>query len=264
MGSSDSINTVVGIVVPTLGRRPDYLLQSLKSIAAAGDAYVLLVAPSEVDLNQYLTNGLIDKVVIDPGTGLANAINFGISSLPSDLIYVNWLGDDDLLEPNSINQCLAALKGDPNVVMVYGSCNYIDSAGCVIWKNLAGSWASKILRFGPDLIPQPGALFNRAAFDAVGGLDPNYAWAFDYDLFIKLSRLGKLMFIPMVLANFRWHPESLSVEFRKRSVAEASQVRKTYLPKLLRPFAWFWEFPIKTATLLAGFRVTQQARRLGS
>jgi hypothetical protein len=143
--------------------------------------------------------------------------------------------------------------------MVFGSCDYIDPAGKVIWKNKSGQWAVPLLRFGPDLIPQPGALFRRSAFNKAGMLKSKYDWAFDFDLFIELSKLGKLKFVDQTLAQFRWHPESLSVEFRKKSVTEASKVRFSHLPKVLQPISLLWEYPVRQATLMAGKRVTSRA-----
>jgi GT2 family glycosyltransferase len=104
-------------------------------------------------------------------------------------------------------------------------------------------------------------LFRRSSFEEVGGLDPKFGWAFDFDLFIKLSKLGKARFINQTLASFRWHPQSLSVEFRKKSVAEASMVRVSHLPKGLRPASFFWEAAVRYATLLAGARVSAKARQ---
>jgi hypothetical protein len=145
--------------------------------------------------------------------------------------------------------------------MVFGGCDYVDPDGQVVWTNKSGSFAVPLMRFGPDLIPQPGALFRREAFDVSGGLNTSYSWAFDFDLFIKLSKIGKLIHIDSTLASFRWHPESLSVEYRSKSVSEASKVRVSHLPKLLRPISWIWEFPVKQATLIAGNRVTDAAKK---
>jgi GT2 family glycosyltransferase len=144
--------------------------------------------------------------------------------------------------------------------MVFGSCDYIDGKGHPIWTNSSGQWAVPLLRFGPDLIPQPGALFRRSTFEKVGGLRTDLGWAFDFDVLIRLSKAGKLRFINQTLAQFRWHPESLSVEHRRRSVAEASQVRVSHLPGLLRPISFIWEYPVRQATLVAGKRVTAQAK----
>lgn len=250
----------VGIVVPTLGKRPEYLRQCLESIRSAGDAHILLVAPESFKAEAELPSELFDIVVRDPGTGLSEAINLGVASLPASVQLVNWLGDDDLLTEGSITTAARELEASNDVVMVFGACDYIDSSGKVVWKNKSGQWAVPLLRFGPDLIPQPGALFRRSAFDKVGALKPTYDWAFDFDLFIELSKLGKLKFVNQTLAQFRWHPESLSVEFRKKSVGEASQVRVSHLPNYLKPISVLWEYPVRQATLVAGGRLSAKAK----
>lgn len=251
----------VGIVVPTLGERPDYLMKCLTSIRAAGDAFVVLVAPSAFDSTALESAGLIDLCVEDPKSGLPQAINEGIKALPSEIEFVNWLGDDDLLAVDTLRVTSQALESDSNLQFIFGSCDYVDPEGNVIWTNKSGQWAVPLLRFGPDLIPQPGALFRRSSFEKVGGLDSKFGWAFDFDLFIKLSKLGKAKFLKRTLASFRWHPQSLSVEFRSKSVAEASSVRVTHLPRILRPIAFIWEAVVRQATLFAGGRVTAAANR---
>lgn len=248
----------VGIVVPTLGKRSDYLEKCLSSIRAAGNAHIVLVAPFSFDSENLRTKGLIDSKVADEGTGLPAAINKGIESLPSSVEYINWLGDDDLLTPDSLVITEQFLDSSPDSVMAFGACDYINPQGEVVWKNKSGQWAVPLLRFGPDLIPQPGALFRRATFEAVGGLRTDLGWAFDFDLFIRLSKAGQIRYTDRTLAQFRWHPESLSVEHRKKSVAEANQVRVSHLPVVLRPISFLWEYPVRHATLVAGNSLTKR------
>jgi glycosyltransferase involved in cell wall biosynthesis len=227
----------IGIIVPTLGKRPDYLQQCLSSIRAAGDAFILLVAPSDFDSKALLSSGLIDQVADDPQSGLPAAINLGIRELPDDVKFTNWLGDDDMLAPDSLGKTSKVLESNPDVVLVFGSCDYVDPKGEVLWTNRSGQWAVPLLRFGPD-------------------------WAFDFDLFIKLSKKGSVRFIPETVASFRWHPESLSVEFRAKSVEEASRVRVSHLPAILRRLSAIWEYPVRQATLIAGSRVNSKARKI--
>lgn len=252
----------MGIIVPTLGRRTNYLKQCLESIRAAGDAHVCLVVPKDFDFQPLISTGFVDQFVVDSAEGLSEAINKGFAELPIEIEYINWLGDDDLLAPGSLSETAQVLDSNPDTVLVYGSCDYVDPSGNVVWVNKSGQWASPLLHFGPDLIPQPGALFRRSAFEKVGGLSNLYAWAFDFDLLLNLKRVGKLRFINQTLASFRWHPESLSVEYRTNSVAEASKVRVSHLPALLRPVSCIWEHPVKKATLVAGNRVTKRSKRL--
>jgi GT2 family glycosyltransferase len=250
----------VGIVVPTLGKRPDYLEQNLRSIRAAGEAFILVVAPKSFDPAELVNEGLIDQLIEDPKKGLAEAINFGFEHLPEDIALINWLGDDDLLTVGSLHRASKALDENNHASFAFGACDYIDEKGNKIWANKSGQWAVPLLRFGPDLIPQPGALFKRDAFKKVGRLSSNFGWAFDFDLFIKLSKVGKGIYLPETLASFRWHPDSLSVGMRKKSVAEASAVRKSHLPEWLRPISILWEWPIMQVTLIAGTRVSKLAK----
>lgn len=251
----------VGLVVPTLGDRPKFLVQCLESIRAAGSVYVLVVAPASFHATELTKSGLIDEVLLDNGTGLPQAINLGVAALPEGIEYVNWLGDDDLLIPDSLVETAAVLVRNPRSPMVYGACDYIDEKGNIILKNQSGSWAVPLLRFGPDLVPQPGALFRRSAFNFVGGLSTEYSLAFDLDLLIRISKIGKPMFINKTLAKFRWHPESLSVAQRNKSVQEASRVRLAHLPSFLRPISFLWEPPVRFATLVAGKRVSALAKK---
>ena len=254
----------VGIVVPTLGTRPDFLKQCLESINNSGKAHVCLVAPKDFQFKSLMRDGLIDQFVVDPGNGLPNAINEGFSQLPPGIDYINWLGDDDMLSKGSLGKATKALDLDPKTVLVFGSCNYIDSSGRTIWINKSGQWASTLLRVGPNLVPQPGALFRRSAFGKVGGLSEEFNWAFDFDLLLNLKNFGKLKFLDETLSSFRWHPESLTVEFRSRSVEEASRIRISHLPPPLRPISWLWEYPVKKATFLAGLRVSRNAKKLAA
>ncbi len=249
----------VGIVVPTLGQRLGFLSESLNSIKRASDendTFVILVAPSGFNADAYMKIGLVQKIVDDPGSGLAGAINAGFAAMPKEIVYVNWLGDDDLLSPGSLDQTSSHLDRNPKSVMVYGGCDYVDPSGKVIWRNRSSRLAALILRFGPDLVPQPGALFRASIFTAIGGLDPKYSWAFDFDLFIRFSKIGRIDYVNKTLASFRWHPESLSVAHRKNSVDEASQVRVSHLPRLLKPISFIWEKVISEATLIAGNKLT--------
>jgi hypothetical protein len=251
----------VGIVVPTIGQRPEYLPLALKSIREAGNAYILLVGNKGFDASSFLTEGLIDQYLDEQDPGLAAKINFGFRALPADIRYINWLGDDDLLTKDSLKIALERITREDSPVLVYGGCEYIDPEGNPLFTNKSGSWAVPLLRFGPQLIPQPGALYRRDAFEELGGLSQRFGWAFDFELFLSLSKKGKVAFVPEVLARFRWHPGSLSVSRRAESVKEASQVRVSHLPKLLRPVSFVWEYPVRIATYMAGMRVSKVLRK---
>lgn len=248
----------IGIVVPTLGTRPEYLAQCLRSIRDAGSSLIHIVLPVSASLPPEITADLYDKVIADPGTGLATAINAGLTSFPAHVRFINWLGDDDLLEPGSLGTTSAALRKDAKAVLVFGGCDYINSSNEVIFTNKSGKYAVPLMRVGPQLIPQPGSLFRRDVYEKIGGLNSEFKWAFDLDLLIRFSQVGTLQFLNCTLASFRWHDDSLSVGGRDGSVREASRIRKQFLPTWLRPISELWELPMRWAIKYAGTKVSRR------
>jgi len=247
----------IGIIVPTLGSRPEYLLEALKSIRNAGECFVIIVAPIQADVGKILDPEFFDKLVEDPMQGLVEAINTGARALPQQIEYFNWLGDDDTLTPNSLHMSSSILEDDPKVVCVFGMCQYVNQDGRPIYKNRSGRLAVPLLKFGPQLIPQPGALFRRTSFNKVGGLNPKYKCAFDLDLLMKLKKIGKIHYVPYQLSSFRWHSDSLSVRSRSVSVLEAKKIRQKALPGFSRIFSPVWEVPLGELIYLAGAVLTK-------
>jgi GT2 family glycosyltransferase len=249
---------LIGIVIPTLGDRPEYLNESIESIRRGGDSYILIVRPVKarsIDENLAVK---VDRIIDDPGTGLARAINEGIRSLPTEIEFASWLGDDDRLTAGSLDKATTALEDESAAVFVFGQCQYIDGAGNFIWLNKSGKWTSPLMLCGPQLIPQPGSLFRRSSFEMVGGLDESLKWAFDLDLFLKLRRQGKFLFIKEPLAEFRWHEGSLSVGSRQGSVDEASKVRQSHLPFGVKHASFLWEPVLRRVILRAGKMMTER------
>jgi GT2 family glycosyltransferase len=252
------ISPEIGIVVPTLGTRPEYLVQCLKSIRLAGTSLIHIVMPDSASLPPEITTDLYDKVIADPGTGLAAAIHTGLIAFPEPVRFINWLGDDDLLKPGSLDITSNALRDSPDVVLAYGGCDYINSENQVIFTNKSGKYAVPLMRFGPQLIPQPGSLFRRDAYEKIGGLNSEFKWAFDLELLIRLSEVGRFKFLNQTLASFRWHEDSLSVGGRDGSVREASRIRKQFLPTWLKPVSELWELPMRAAIKYAGTKVSRR------
>jgi hypothetical protein len=191
----------VGVVVPTIGERPQYLDGTLKSIRKAGDSYIVLVGRKGFDATSYQNAGLVDLYVDEIETSVPNKINQGFRALPEGIEYITWIGDDDLLAPGSIAVATSALDKPEKPVLVFGHCQYIDSEGNDVLVKRSGSWAVPLLGFGPQLIPQPSAVFRRDVFEKVGGLSDKFEFAFDFDLFLKLTKLGKVLFVDEILSS---------------------------------------------------------------
>lgn len=255
-----------GIVVPTTFSRPEYFENSVASAKSAGASFLIVVSPSPSDVNKQVLDRLVNNGVVDlcmtelPGLPLAEVLNQALMSLPDWCDYMGWLGDDDLLLPDSIQTVVKALDQNPDAVMVYGGCDYIDPSGKVIGTNRSSQFAATLLHFGPQLIPQPGSLWRRDAFEKIGGLSSDFNLAFDFDLFLRLSREGKLLHVNKTLAQFRWHLDSLSVKRRWVSVSEASRVRRRYYSGAMRVLWVLWEPPVMITTWIAGKLLNLRAK----
>lgn len=249
-------------MVPTLGRRIAYLRQCLDSIRSQRVPIdIILVAPSDSHEVRQLAGAQGVTVVPDPG-GLAAAINAGVAAGGDRYEFVNWLGDDDALEPDTVHYVMEVLDRRPEAVVAYGACRYIDAEGRELWISKAGPWAPRILAWGPDLIPQPGMLIRGHAWRKVGGLDEGMRFAFDLDLLLKLKGLGHLADVDRVVSNFRWHGDSLTVADRTTSLEESELARRRALSPRARRMAWMWERPVRLATRLAAREVSRRADRL--
>jgi len=254
----------IGIVIPTAFTRPQYLPLAYESIASQkGDFELELIIGAPAHMLDSIRAALPEGahcVTEEDVPGLANKLHRLLGKTSEDCDFISWLGDDDILTPGSLAAVSDALLRNPGATLAFGGCDYIDADGDVIFTNRSGRWASRILRFGPQLIPQPGSLMRRDSYFKSGGLDGEYGLAFDFDLFLKLKAQGPLVFVPKTLAQFRWHPDSLSVKRRMVSAGEASRVRRRHYGGLAR-FVWpIWEPIVVLATWFAGKLVTLKIR----
>ena len=252
---------MIGIVIPTLGQRIEYLTQTIKSARFFGDVFIVLVTPSN-SADQLSDIAGVECVIVEKEPGLASAINLGVNLMPEEIKYVGWIGDDDLLAIGSGKVSSAFLDDNVEYVMTFGMCRYINKNGSAIALNRSGQWAVPLLRFGPDLIPQPGSIYRRSTFNEIGQLDVRFGFAFDFDLFIRLSKAGRLKYLGIEVGSFRWHDDSKTVGARKLSVLEASRVRRIHLRRSIRFVSWIWEAPVIISSYLAGGVLNRRANLL--
>jgi GT2 family glycosyltransferase len=253
------------LIIPTLGIRIDHLRACLASIRSQPESSEIVIVAPITPETQSLATEFAAHLLADPGSQ-SSAINVGVSfglSLNS-YEYVNWLCDDDLLEPHSLTATVNALRSNPNATVAYGACRYIDEQGQQLWISKAGKWATKVLGWGPDLIPQPGMLVRMDAWQAVGGVDESYRFAFDLDLLLKLKKIGPLVDTGVVVSSFRWHADSLTVSDRTTNLEESERAKRAALSPTARKLAWLWEKPVRVATRAAAAEVNRRARKLAS
>ena len=251
------------MVIPTLGQRIDYLRLTLESIKAQAPTLydIVMIYPLGNKAAAKLAKEYGASSVDDPGS-ISAAVNAGIATAKPHHKYIGWIGDDDLISPESLATAMNLLDQKPKAVVAFGYCDYIDSDGKKIFTSRAGTLAPWLMTWGPNLVPCPGAVFRTSALQATGGFDVNNKYSMDLDMFLRLRKIGKFINTKRIQASFRWHPTSTTVANRNKSLKETEEVKRKHLPKALRPFSPVWEIPVRHATRLAAKRVNAVAKKL--
>jgi hypothetical protein len=123
---------------------------------------------------------------------------------------LGYLSSDDRLRSGAVDAAIAALDDHPDAVACYCDFDLIDEAGSRVRTVRTEEFSTQRLVSDLICLPGPGAFFRRRAFEAAGGWNPNLRQIPDFDFWMRLSRYGKFIRIPKVLAEYRIHPESAS------------------------------------------------------
>ena len=181
-----------------------------------------------------------------PDDGQADAIARGFERTTGAIL--GWLNADDALKPGAIRTAVEALQAHPAAGLVYGQADFIDAEGRIIGPCTVVEPASRhrLLYYG-DYIIQPAAFFTRAAYQAVGGLDPTLHWAMDWDLWLRLARSHEVIYLARDLASYRWLGSNKTAAGGFDRLKEIESVARRYGCQGLPAY-----FRLEQARLLAG------------
>jgi hypothetical protein len=224
------------LAIPTLGTRdPRWLRLSIASVRdqPVGGVRAVVVAPPDSPARRVATEMGVEFVPAQQ-RGLSAAINTAWRTAGADADYLSWLADDDVLSPVSLLAAVDHLDRESRSVAVYGRLRVIRSDGSTEALMRPGRLAQWLLPYGTQQVPGVGTLFRATAIREAGMLDETLRYAMDYDLLLKLRRLGRLAYLPVELAAVRTHPDRLT-ETRTDGGREVAEVRQRHL--IARPAA---------------------------
>ena len=165
-------------------------------------------------------------IICEKDRGPADALNKGFRLATGDII--GWLNADDMYHPGALARVLAVAKARPKKSFFFGHCRIVDERGRVIRgfptlvKKMCFPFSCRFLIQCINYVSQPAAWFRRSALEAAGGgLRKDFKAAWDYDLMLRLWRQGGGVRIPgPPLADFQWHPGSISGTHYRQQFAE--------------------------------------------
>jgi glycosyltransferase involved in cell wall biosynthesis len=217
---------LVSIVTPSFNQAP-YLEAAMASVLDQDYPkieYILIDGGStdgSVDLIKK-KSGKLAYWISEPDRGQTDAINKGFARATGK--YLAWLNADDRLNPNAVSEAVQFLENHPDVGMVYGDAEYIDSLGRAIGNFPAAQADYHALRRGYVHIPQQAAFWRRDLWLQVAPLDASFTFAMDYDLWVRLAKISNLHYLPRPWAQFRLHSDSKTLQNDRRAWDEMLKV----------------------------------------
>lgn len=140
--------------------------------------------------------------------GQSDAIRRGFARLPGrpDDIMA-WLNSDDLIAPRALRYVGEYFARHSDVDVIYGHRIVIDDFDQEIGRWFLPKHDPHVLDW-IDYVPQETMFFRRRAWEAVGGLDPSFQFALDWDLIARMQQAkAKIVRVPYFLGAFRVHVE---------------------------------------------------------
>ncbi|MEQ1554748.1 MAG: glycosyltransferase family 2 protein [Ferruginibacter sp.] len=160
--------------------------------------------------------------ISEKDSGQANAINKGLKFCTGKIF--NWLNSDDYLEPDSLYKIATAFE-DEKVQMVAGKVRNFSSTNEEIIQNQYLS-AEGLMCWKQNVkFVQPGVWMRREMIEKCSGINENFHYAFDWDLYIRyLYNFPVVKEIPDLLVHFRLHEQSKTQSLSERFVLEERKI----------------------------------------
>jgi glycosyltransferase involved in cell wall biosynthesis len=173
-------------------------------------------------------------LIRNDASGVSAARNLGARNAAGD--WLVFLDADDRLRSGAVATLLAAARGAPRAVLVYGDYNTIDSEGRPIGRRgllkgrqkPSGDVLTQLA--SGNFIVNGGIMLVRAdAFRAAGGFDVSLRYCEDWHCWCRLAAIGEFAFVPKLLLDYRLHTAN--------TMNAAVRAPQDFLPAVARVFA---------------------------
>jgi SAM-dependent methyltransferase len=165
------------------------------------------------------TDNPAEVVVRFPGVRLIRQENQGLSSArntgwrASQGRYVVFLDADDRLLPEAVAVNLRSFEGNPFAAFVHGGYRWIDADGrpsSISVENSIATDAYETLLRGNRIGMHATVMYRRDRLEEIGGFDIGLRACEDYDVYLRLARIHRIVSAPEVVAEYRRHDGNMS------------------------------------------------------
>ncbi len=153
-------------------------------------------------------------------SGLSQSSNLLASRARAPLVA--RMDADDIAHPDRLRRQWELIEGNSAVVLVGTLSDGIDSDGRLVRPR--DRW--RLLRRSPfPPFPHGSVMFRRSVFEDVGGYSEQCIGWEEHELFIRMSRKGRIVVVPDVLYSYRYHVDSATLEFSHDEAGHIAELR---------------------------------------
>ncbi len=149
------------------------------------------------------------RFVTQKNGGIAKASNTAVEMCRG--YYIGQLDSDDYLEVDAVELCLKEFLKDRDLACVYTTNRNVDSNGNLISNGYNWPVFSRE-KFSTAMIVHHFRMFTIRAWNLTSGFDENIENAVDYDMYLKLSEVGKFKHVNRICYNRVLHGENTSIK----------------------------------------------------
>jgi glycosyltransferase involved in cell wall biosynthesis len=164
----------------------------------------------------------------EPDRGQAHAINKGLSRATGSIL--GWINSDDLLLPDSLALVGQAHYLSPRDLVAGDVVEFWESSGQTQVVKQVEVELRKFIEFWTrkGSWHQPGIFFPKYLVNTVGFLDESLRYLFDYDFFCRSLAITGAQYLQRLVAAFRYHPKSKTVDEGDMFLFELYEVSRRY------------------------------------
>jgi glycosyltransferase involved in cell wall biosynthesis len=163
--------------------------------------------------------------ISEKDNGQSDAIGRGFDKATGDIFC--WLNSDDVFMPGTLHTVARMFARFPRAGFIYGNRHKIDPQSRVLETIYYYAYVSGQFKFR-NPVAQEAAFWTAEAYRRAGGMNVEYRFCMDYDLWCRLARVTQVVHVPYVWGGFRQHGDSKTHTIRHIAKQEKDLIRKKY------------------------------------
>jgi glycosyltransferase involved in cell wall biosynthesis len=159
------------------------------------------------------------KIFSHDNIGEPATINRGLNyAIGKYILVVN--ADDPFLSSKLLTEAVRILNQDSSIAAVYPDWKIIDETGVLVQNKILPEYSDAVMIGHCKCLPGPGTIFRKDFATEIGGRNSKWKYVSDYDFWLRLSRVGRIVRLPGILAQWRENSSSTSVSQKGIKMAE--------------------------------------------